>query len=162
MIYLKLLIIYGLAYLFTNFCTLIITYININDNDCIKFNRYNRLLICNIGSLPIKEINEIRRKALEKLTQSIAHISRKGKTAEFKMPDDCKKSDKHILCARVIAKEQAVSAIDAGFDKILVPYSLYAKEKDYFDLSGKDIAVVLPNILHSMADVDVSIIKGDI
>ena len=113
-------------------------------------------------SLPIKEINELRRKALEKLTHSIAHIPRKGKTGEFKMPDDCKKSDKHILCARVVAKEQAVSAIDAGFDKILVPYSLYTKEKDYFDLSGKDIAVVLPNILHSMADIDVSLIKGDI
>jgi putative protease len=113
-------------------------------------------------SLPIKEINELRRIALEKLTDSIIAISRQGKTGALVLPEASKFSYDNKFLARILSTEQAKAAVDAGFDKILVPYSLYAKNKEYFDNMETDISVILPPISKDSRLIDWGIIKGEV
>ena len=113
-------------------------------------------------SLPIKEINELRRIALEKLTDSITAISRQGKTGDLVLPEESEFSYDNKFLARILSIEQAKSAKEAGFDKILVPYSLYAKNKEYFDNLKTEISVILPPTVKDSKLIDWQIIKGEV
>ncbi len=113
-------------------------------------------------SLPIKELNELRRIALEKLTDSIVSIARQGKTGQLVLPKTTKASYDNKFFARILSTEQAKAAIDAGFDKILISYSLYTKDKEYFDALETETSVILPPTAKNSKVINWQIIKGEV
>lgn len=97
-------------------------------------------------SLPISEINDIRRRGIEKLTRALS-LSERESNARFSVRSCPEKTFDNISYrASVLTAEQAKAALDTGFDKVLIGYNLYRKNKKYFDGIGDKTAVVLPVI----------------
>ncbi len=114
-------------------------------------------------SLPVKEINELRRSALELLAEVICLIERDGIKGDFEPCSECASvSGEPRLNAEVRTKEQAHAAVDAGFDKILIPYSLYAEHKQYFDGLTANLAVVLPGIARDSRPINEEILPREV
>lgn len=106
-------------------------------------------------SLPIREINNLRREALELLKKELTFQKARRTWAQFKLPENQKKAPCKITTnAEVRSLSQAEGATEAGFDKILVPYSLYMEEKKWFDNAGIDFAVVLPRVCRDNRTID--------
>ncbi len=99
-------------------------------------------------SLPVKEINDLRRRALNELESELSAIRNGDGVYPFKpvtaYPD---KKDKVMYNAEVRNTAQALAALEAGFDKILVPYGLYIRNKAFFDKYLERIALVAPPIM---------------
>lgn len=108
-------------------------------------------------SLPVKEINELRRMALERLRDALSEIPRQGKTGIFEPYTFKPIEDKKIIFnAQVMNMSQAVAAFDAGFDRVTVPLKLYTENRDFF--SGKNVAVILPPIMRDCNMYDMSVL----
>ncbi len=114
-------------------------------------------------SLPVKEVNNLRRDALTLLDEKICTSYRKSPAIKLTAKKiEGKIYDKINLHAEVRTMEQLKSAINAGFDKILIPYGLYANHKDIIDNMGQDFAVVLPSIVRDNRRIDMSILSGEV
>lgn len=114
-------------------------------------------------SLPVREINELRRLATELLEDKICAVDRKAPEGEFRLdiaPGDLYSPTE--LNAEVRNISQAKAAIEAGFDKLLVPYALYAEERDWFESLSAKLAVVLPPIVRDNRPIDTSILPEEI
>jgi len=111
------------------------------------FDVKNLKIVCDDGiSLPVKEINTVRREGFELLEKALSSSSRitNAKYAE----EESVKADygKILNTAQVLTLKQAKAAYDAGFDKVIVPYKLYCENKAYFDANKAKTAVLLPVI----------------
>jgi len=105
--------------------------------------------------IPVKEINNLRRNALELLEQKIAETYERKSQAHYTSVGKKNKSfDVITKNAEVKTKEQAIAAANAGFDKILVPYSLYVSESDFFENADFEVAVVLPAVVRDNKPID--------
>lgn len=115
-------------------------------------------IVCDDGiSLPVKEINNIRREGFEILENEISN-SKRFTTATFDDEKMVTSTNKELLyIAEVLNLKQAKAAYDLGFDKVIVPYSLYAESKDYFDRSKDKFCVVLPSIDRDIRRIDVDV-----
>ncbi len=114
-------------------------------------------------SLPVKEINNIRREALSLLEDKLtATLDRKSEIPFNYETPYSKPPKKLTLNAEVRTLEQFEAASKAGFDKILVPYSLYKDNKTFIDESGRTVAVILPAVARDIHPVDTHIISGEI
>ncbi len=96
--------------------------------------------------VPIKDINDLRRRGLDELSNILSYSSRKSCAEYEALQYEKFTCDKVLKHAQVMNLQQAHSALNLGFDKIIIPYFLYLKEKDFFDGIDKKIAVVLPSI----------------
>ena len=104
-------------------------------------------------SLPIKEINELRRKALEELGNKISRIRNPERINPFAA--DYKafvNKTKPLYVAEIRNMLQAKASLDAGFDRVLVPYSLYKDNKAFFDGVGEKVALIAPAIMRDNKD----------
>lgn len=98
-------------------------------------------------SLPIKEINEIRRKALAELSLKLSKLPREIKPFVFDFkPNKTENTSKKLYVAEVKTLPQAKAALDLGFDKIIVPLSLYREIEDKKQF-GKKLSVILPPVM---------------
>lgn len=99
-------------------------------------------------SLPIKDINDLRRKALRELESKLSHIRNADRVYPYKAVDGhIINEDKIMYNAEVRNMEQAAAAVDSGFDTIVVPYGLYVKNKAFFDSCQSSIALVSPPVM---------------
>ena len=114
-------------------------------------------------SLPVKEINSIRREALSLLEDKLTAILERKSEIPFNYETPALKSSKKLtLNAEVRTFEQFETAAKAGFDKILVPYDLYKDNKTFIDGCGHNVAVILPAVSRDIHPVDVDIVSGEI
>lgn len=97
-------------------------------------------------TIPIKEFNDVRRTALAMLETKLCEVNRKASETDFEF--DKQKGDirKILYKAEVRNTEQALGALRCGFDKVIVPYELYDKNRAFFDKYPKKISVLLPII----------------
>ena len=87
-------------------------------------------------SLPVKEINELRRKALNDLTAQLTEIARSGEVHPFKEISSEKVPGKSPLFSAQISNVlQAKAAFDAGYDRVIVPYTLFEENRDFLKTS---------------------------
>ncbi len=106
-------------------------------------------------SLPIREINNLRREALELLKEELCPQKARQNAMRFKPLQKQKKSLGNITFnAEVRNLTQAEGAMRAGFDKILVPYSLYIEERKWFDNADISFSVVLPRVCRDNRPID--------
>ncbi len=113
-------------------------------------------------SLPIKEINELRRKALEALTDAICIPDRDDIFEPFSLNIASKGISRPKLNAEVMTLSQAQAASEAGFDRLLVPYSLYAENKEYFDKADANVCVVLPAVVRDNKPIDITVLPNEV
>ncbi len=113
-------------------------------------------------SLPIKEINDVRRRALEILTDSICFPLRDISIKPFYVNSTSRGISESKLNACVRTMSQARAAHEAGFDRLLIPYSLYADNKKYFDKENWDICVLLPPVDRDSRPIDMSILPDEV
>ncbi len=114
-------------------------------------------------SLPVKEINAVRRDALSLLQAEITKTDREPVSVNFKTKAKALKAeDKVSFNAQVKTLKQMYCAIDAGFNRVLVPYSLYVKNKVEIDAISHDICVVLPVVTRDNVPIDIHSIKRDV
>lgn len=114
-------------------------------------------------SLPIKEINELRRKALEELGHKISRIRNPERVNPFTSDyNTFVNTDKPLYVAEIRNVPQAKAALQAGFDRVLIPYSLYKDNKAFFDASGSKIAVAMPPIMRDNKDFSEDITPDNI
>ncbi len=114
-------------------------------------------------SLPIKEINNIRRDALSALEDKLSASKRERADIPFALKKKSDFSYKPLrFNAEVRTMEQFNASVKAGFDKILVPYALYKQNKDCIDSCECDFAVVLPSIDRDIHALDLGIIPGEV
>ncbi len=98
-------------------------------------------------TVPIRELNDIRRSALKRLEDMLCASERSSVLAKFEFERE--KGDHYTVAfkAEVRNMAQAKAAVGCGFDKIIVPYSLYDKNRSFFDGEYKEkTAVLLPRI----------------
>ena len=114
-------------------------------------------------SLPVKEINELRRSALSMLTDAVCLPERLGVNGQFQPCIGSAGFDGKVsFNAEVMTLEQAHAAAMAGFDKLLVPYSLYEKHKAELDGLPALAAVILPPIVRDINPVDDDILPCEV
>lgn len=98
------------------------------------------------ASLPVKEINELRRRGLELLADKLSRRREKSE-AVYEIEKAARALRGKIqMRAEVRTLGQAEAAIAAGFDMVLAPYILYSEHKEYFDNLGSAAAVILPAV----------------
>lgn len=97
-------------------------------------------------SLPVKELNTVRRQGFELLEEKLSYSARRTSAEYIKEKPVKSNSEKIMYTAEVLNFAQAKAALAVGFDKILVPYILYAENKEYFDGSKDKFSVALPSI----------------
>jgi len=109
-------------------------------------------------SLPIKEINDLRRRALEELVCLITEKDRRHNALEYRKAKKNKPVIKTPLyVARVLTVNQAKAALEAGFDKVAVPYGIYRVYKDLFQGFEDKTEVVLPPVMRDNVVLDTSV-----
>ncbi len=113
--------------------------------------------------IPIKEVNNLRRQALELLAEKIRGT--KERSTPHTLPAVSKKkplSAKGIFTAEIKTLNQAKAAAEAGFERILVPYSLYSSDREAFDCLGAEVAVILPSIMRDNLSFDEDILPHNV
>ncbi|MBQ8588470.1 MAG: U32 family peptidase [Clostridia bacterium] len=113
-------------------------------------------------SLPVKEINEVRRRALDMLTDCICIPDRECKSEPFSVHSKSRGILEPKLNAEVRTLLQAQAAYEAGFDRLLIPYYLYSDNKSYFDKTDWDICVVLPAVLRDNRPIDMNVLPYEV
>ncbi len=110
-------------------------------------------------SLPIKEINELRRLAINKLTSEIANPVRRNNILPLKpIYNEMRIYKQPMYVAQVYNIHQAKAALDAGYDTVLVSYGLYLDNTEFFKLHNNKIALLLPPVMRDSKTLDLSII----
>ena len=114
-------------------------------------------------SLPVREINEVRRYALESLAGLICTKERSTEVLPFYaekvkpvMPD------KIIYTAEVRNITQAKAALEAGFDNVLVHYRTFMDNPDFMERYSQRISVILPPVMRDNKRVDISLLPNKI
>ena len=114
-------------------------------------------------NLPIKEINEVRRKAISLIEDELIKIKIRKPAGEFSFSVcDNNKTYNPVWCAEVLSVRQADAVSELGFDKLLVPYNLYAENKKHIDGLGIDVAVVMPPICRNNIKIDYDILPQEL
>ncbi len=97
-------------------------------------------------NIPIKTINELRRKALEQLEKI---ITKPHKPINI-IPYDYKKSNSVKLSCKKSASvktfSQAKAAYQLGFEKIYISFEVYKEDKHFFDKNADVFCLMLPNV----------------
>ena len=120
-------------------------------------------IICDDGiSLPVKEINNIRREGFEILENEISNSKRYTNAVYDAEKTIVSNSEELSYIAEVLNLNQAKAAHNLGFDKVLVPYSLYAENKCYFDKNKDKFCVVLPSVDRDIKRIDVNVNTDEI
>jgi len=110
-------------------------------------------------SLPVKEINEVRRMALGELVKSLSAKERSQNVFPLSfVKKEAASSKKAFYTAEVRSIIQAKAALDTGFERVLVPYSLYKDNKEFFDTFSEKIALLLPPVLRDNREITKDII----
>lgn len=120
-------------------------------------------IVCDDGiSLPVKEINTVRREGFELLEKELS-VSGRITDAEYKKEEFIKANYGKISnTAQVLTLKQASAAYDAGFDKVIVPYRIYSENKDYFDTNKERTAVLLPVIDRDIYQTETAIDTNEV
>ncbi|MBQ4527890.1 MAG: U32 family peptidase [Clostridia bacterium] len=107
--------------------------------------------------IPIKEINNVRREAFSKLESYILGENRVCENDSLMIikPQNKKITDP-MLTASVISDSQAKKAYELGFERIYIPYSVYLKDKDFYDEEPDIFAIKTPVINHDSRHIDVA------
>lgn len=105
--------------------------------------------------IPIKEINNVRRKVCDEIENLILGNGREYTGEEFSMPPKARaEKQSPVYTASVLNKEQADKCYDLGFERIYIPYSLYIKHKAEFDLEPDVYSLKLPPVNHDRVKRD--------
>ena len=107
--------------------------------------------------VPIKEINNIRRKVCDEIEAFIMGERRIYKGDGFvPPPKHSKKADPPSYTASILTNEQADMCYELGFERIYIPYSLYKSNKKKFDADPDIYSVKLPPVNHDRHNSDFS------
>jgi len=118
----------------------------------------NVRIVCDDGvSLPVKEINSVRREGFELLEKAISESSKTTDAVYIKEKDVKANYGKISAVAEVLTLKQAEASLKSGFDKVLAPYKLYSENKKYFDSIKEKVAVILPAIERDIHREEMSI-----
>ena len=113
--------------------------------------------------IPIKEVNNLRRQALELLADKIR--DEKDRNSIFDMPAVSKKKPlnaKAVFTAEIKTVQQAKAAAKAGFERIIVPYGLYSSNKETFDSLSGEVSVIFPGIMRDNLSFDGDILPESV
>ncbi|MBQ4518247.1 MAG: U32 family peptidase [Clostridia bacterium] len=108
-------------------------------------------------AVAIKDLNALRRSALEQLEQKIVNCFHREPVAapvQEEKKTYCK-TETPVLCAEVNTKEQLKAAVDMGIERIYMPASLLADAKEV-----KDPVVLLPPINKELQTVEIGEKEG--
>ncbi len=114
-------------------------------------------------SIPIREINELRRTTAEKLKEELSFSAREPVHTKFCLPEaETSRKTKPFLNVQVRTMAQLDCAVRNGVDKILIPYSLYVNNKKYIDALDIKTAVILPSISRDIFPINTDLLPGEI
>ncbi len=106
-------------------------------------------------SLPVKEINELRRRVLNDLTAQLTEIARSGEVHPFKAISIAKMPSKSPgFSAQISNVSQAKAALDVGYDRVIVPYTLFKENRDFFEDYKDKLALLMPPIMRDNRKFD--------
>lgn len=110
--------------------------------------------------VPVKEINNIRRKLIEEIEAYIVSSGRQYNREDFLLPKfSNKEAATQAYTASVLTRAQADACYDLGFSKIYIPYSLYKQDKSRYDMEPDVYCVKLPPVNHDSKNNDFSFIN---
>ncbi len=114
-------------------------------------------------SIPIREINELRRIGTEKLEEELSFSGREPVYTKFSLPEaKTNGKTKPNLNVQIRTMEQFDCAVRNGADKILIPYTLYVNNKKHIDTSKVKTAVVLPSISRDIFPIDTGLLPEEV
>ncbi len=105
---------------------------------------------------PIKEINDMRRKAILLVENFILQSARSRTHLPFVLIKPEIAPPDPALTASVLTYDQACTAYDLGFERIYIPYNVYISDKNHFDNNEDIYCVKLPPIMHDSRNIDLS------
>lgn len=101
------------------------------------------------ASIPISALNTLRRIGLKELEDKICSVNRDEDISGYKLSRHSSNrcvSAAPLYVARVMNIGQAIAALDAGYDSVVVDDSLYAENRGLLQKYGERICVSVPPI----------------
>lgn len=111
--------------------------------------------------ISVKDINNLRREALQLLQNYILGDNREFSGRKFSLIKPKLTEAEPTITASVLTGEQAAMAYDLGFERIYIPYEVYMRDKKLYDSDADVYVVKLPAIMHDSRAIDFSSIDTD-